>query len=245
MELLPKPQGFKPVRDYPKDHIHFGKPRCQAWSSRKGRQCMGLAMPSGKCRVHGGSSLKGIASPKLVTGKYSKYLPNRLLDTYTEALEDTDLITLRNEIALLESRLVDLLSRIDSGESGNIWNALQDKTNKMLSAIRSSDADKQRIILSDITNLILRGNSDYTIWKEIQDILDQIRKLKESERRRLIDAQQMITAEQALLHSKALGAAVRVEALALANRDRNFDATDFLQRIQTRFTQLMYRDNIG
>ena len=42
--------------------------------TRHGTRCRGLAMKNGRCRMHGGSSLAGIASPSFKDGRRSKYL---------------------------------------------------------------------------------------------------------------------------------------------------------------------------
>jgi hypothetical protein len=53
--------------------------RCGA-KTRSGEPCKNAKMqPAGRCRMHGGASLRGIASPRYVHGKYSKYLLARLV----------------------------------------------------------------------------------------------------------------------------------------------------------------------
>ena len=47
--------------------------------TRSGEPCKNLAMfPAGRCRMHGGKSLRGQASPRYKHGKYSKDLLVRL-----------------------------------------------------------------------------------------------------------------------------------------------------------------------
>jgi hypothetical protein len=49
-----------------------------------------------RCRLHGGGSLRGMASGTYKTGRYSKYarsLPKQLGKAYREALNDSELIT--------------------------------------------------------------------------------------------------------------------------------------------------------
>lgn len=46
--------------------------RCGA-RTRKGEPCRGLAMCNGRCRMHGGASLKWFAHPRYKHGLYSKY----------------------------------------------------------------------------------------------------------------------------------------------------------------------------
>src|SRR3954452_17185048 len=92
--------------------------------TRSGAPCRTRPMPNGRCRMHGGKSLAGAASPAFKTGRHSTYLPVRLLAGYQEAERDPELLALRDEIALIDSRLADVLSRVDSGESSRIWRSL-------------------------------------------------------------------------------------------------------------------------
>lgn len=41
--------------------------------TKSGNPCQNLPMKNGRCRMHGGLSLKGIASKRFKHGKYSKY----------------------------------------------------------------------------------------------------------------------------------------------------------------------------
>jgi len=46
--------------------------------------------------------------------------------------------------------------------------------------------------------LIRRGGQDDAVWDEISELLEQRRRLVDSERRRLVEMRQMITVEQLL-----------------------------------------------
>ena len=77
--------------------------------TRSGSACQNRPMPNGRCRMHGGKSLGGIASPNFKHGGYSKFLPVRLGDNYQEAMADPELLALRDDIALLDARVHDLM----------------------------------------------------------------------------------------------------------------------------------------
>ena len=56
----------------PEDIGALGWRTCGA-KTRSGGRCKNLAMhPAGRCRMHGGKSLRGLASPRYKHGKYSK-----------------------------------------------------------------------------------------------------------------------------------------------------------------------------
>ena len=59
--------------------------------TRSGGQCKNLAMhPAGRCRMHGGKSLRGLASPRYKHGKYSKDTLAMLTRAATAAATATD-----------------------------------------------------------------------------------------------------------------------------------------------------------
>src|SRR4051812_28697546 len=92
--------------------------------TRNGAPCRTRPMPNGRCRMHGGKSLSGPASPTFTTGRHSKYLPARLLARYQEMTQDAELLALRDEIALIDARISDVLQRVERGESSRIWREL-------------------------------------------------------------------------------------------------------------------------
>src|SRR4051812_32142589 len=90
---------------------------------RGGTPCHLAPMPNGRCRMHGGATPRGPALPQFKHGRYSRSLPTRLAAQYEAAQSDPVLMELRDEIALNDARLADLLGRVDTGESGSLWGA--------------------------------------------------------------------------------------------------------------------------
>jgi hypothetical protein len=165
-----------------------------------GQPCGKFAMKNKtKCMKHGGKSLVGRAAPNYKHGGYSKYdkvLPQRMLAAYREASQDGRMLQLREEVALLDARLADLLTRVDSGESGRLWARLGTAHAEFVQARTLGKVEIMQEKLAEIGGLIAEGKSDAECWREIHATLDLRRKLVESERKRLLDAQQAVTAEQ-------------------------------------------------
>jgi len=230
----PKPDDFHPVPTFTEEWgaKRTGKARCQAWSRQAGRQCAQMVRPGQNvCKWHGGNSPRGIASPKWKDGRHSKYMPSRLLDRYREAASDGELLELRSEIALLDTRLSDLLTRVDHGESGSTWRKVRDAYNELRTGFITKDNDKVNDAFTSLDELIRRGVSDYAGWNEVQLIIEQRRKLVETERRRLVDMQQMISTEEAVNIYQALALAVK----------ENVPDNRTLSRIQETFIRLTNR----
>ena len=76
--------------------------------TRSGGQCKNLAMhPAGRCRMHGGKSLRGLASPRYKHGKYSKDTLAQLTRA-AEAVLDEGAIEPRSPLAELLGDLLDV-----------------------------------------------------------------------------------------------------------------------------------------
>lgn len=180
------------------------KNHCNAVAKSTGNPCKrpagwGTGHPgTGRCKLHGGKSLGGIASPTYKTGKYSRYLPDKLANRYEMAVNDPGLLELNHEIALLDSRLASLLERIDTGEAGLLWQNMAKLWTELTTAIKQQDKTKQQDIAIKLDMLIKQGHDDYLAWNEIQNVIEHRRKLVESERKRLIETQQYVTAVQAM-----------------------------------------------
>jgi hypothetical protein len=149
----------------------------------------------------------GAASPHYKGGRYSKFLPARMAGRYQEARADGELLALREDIALTDARLSDLLSRVDTGESGAIWTALNAARLELIACKQGGDLKGQMAALNLIMELISQGHTDYRAWGEVASVLDQRRRLVESERKRLVEMQQMISSERMMI---LLGAVVGV-----------------------------------
>lgn len=167
--------------------------------TKTGKPCEATAMPNGRCRRHGGKSLSGIAHPNYQGKGKSKYLPERMRGTYEAALDDPELLVLRNDIAIIDARLYDLLQRVDTGESGKLWRDAQTAYFDLLEAMRAQDVKLINSAISKMGRCLDSGVDDYTAWDEVTKAIQQRKGLAESERKRLIEARQMISVEQAMM----------------------------------------------
>lgn len=200
--------------------------------TRSGAPCRASAMPNGRCRMHGGKSLRGIASPTFKDGRRSKYMPSRLLETYRQGLTDKELLDLQDEISLIDARLNDVLGRVDTGEAGIHWHKMREAYDLLIDSLRRKSPDDQRQALHDLDDLTRKGQADWQAWHEIMALIEQRRKLVEAEQKRRISMQQMITAEQAM----ALTAAI------LETVKRNVTDRTALNAIQADVTRLITQD---
>lgn len=183
--------------------------RCGA-KTRQGTPCARLPSPgSARCRFHGGKSLRGMAHPNFKDGRYSKHLPTRLSEAYEKARADPELLSLRDEAAILQARIADILGRVDTGESRRFWAKAAEGMDAFDAASAAGDTAGMRAALDALRGAIKGGARDWQSWEELQRTIESYRRVSESERRRLVDMQAMISAEEAMTFAGALTSLVR------------------------------------
>lgn len=191
-------------------HTEIVKPQCGALT-KSGKPCTVSPMPNGRCHKHGGATPSGVASASFKHGRFSKHLPERLAAEYAAARRDPELLAVREDIALLSARQCDLLGRVDTGESGEAWRSLlgavreaQRCRRSLSKAAEAADFGAMREAAEELSGLLAgaqalaaAGASDYAAWDEVKALSEQLRKLRESEAKRLVAMQQMVTQDAA------------------------------------------------
>ncbi len=134
--------------------------QCTARSKRSGQQCRKHAMRGRDvCLAHGGKTPRGAASPHFKTGRYSRSLPGHLVAAYKRARHDPQLLSLREEIALTDAMIAELLAQLDDDSPEHTYRR---------------------------------------VFRQIRRLIDQRRRLVESEVRHIVLAREMLTTEEAL-----------------------------------------------
>ena len=186
------------------------------------------------CGQHGGRTLRGLASPRSKTMKYSKYLPKRLVERYEGSSTDIHLLALREEIRICDVRISDLMEKADSGESGEAWKQLRFCVIDYVKAQRVGDPAFAIAKLETLKDLIDRGCNDYEAWREINDTIELRRRLTESERKREMDLKIYVSVEESLALARLLTQTVVeiVKDKTLVNRIR-IRFADILDKSET------------
>lgn len=172
--------------------------------TRSGVPCKKFAMPNGRCRLHGGLTPRGFALPQTKTGRWSKDLPTRLMARYLESENDPDLLSVRQDIRLLDVLLQDNMSRLDSGESAQSWDLMRKAVDDMEDGINGEDYKGIKKALRKMRDVIDQRIEHFATEGEIRSKLEQRRKLVETEQKITLIGEQAITAEKALLFVGAI-----------------------------------------
>lgn len=182
-----------------------GAPQCQAHSKARGRelgkpvQCEACAFPGSgtdKCGYHGGQSLRGAASPAFKHGRTSGFLPVRLQDGYTAAMEDPELLSLREQAAITHARIRDLFQRMAAKEGTGSAEQLNLAVESLEGAIASGNAKQAAEALKGIKAAAKAMQEEDRTWREIGRWQEQFRRLVDTERRRLEALQLYVTSER-------------------------------------------------
>lgn len=216
-------------------------PECGA-KTRSGKPCTVAAMPNGRCYRHGGSTPSGVASANFRHGAHSKHLPERMAAEYAQGRKNADALSVSDDIALLFARQCDVLDRVDTGESGEMWRSLlasikeaqrcRREFNKAMacedfSGLREAGKDLNDAL--DAMELLAQGGvSDYAAWREVKDLSERLRKLRESETKRLVAMQEMVTKERA---QAMLGQVLFVLRTHIQDRNKLGDVSAELRRV--------------
>ena len=141
----------------------------------------------------------GSGAGRFIHGRYSKFLPSHLAAHYKAAAHDPQLLELRRDIALTDARTIDLLQRVDTGESGAIWRQTQAAMRRFRREQALGNIDTLQQALVQVERLITRGAADHAAWREVGKLIEQRRKLCEGEQKRVTMAHEMLTSEQAMV----------------------------------------------
>jgi hypothetical protein len=211
--------------EYP--HGRFDR-QCSATSKQSGLRCRRRASPGRRtCSMHGGRTPVGANAPAFVTGKYSRFLPQRLLADYERILRDPDMTSLKDEVAMTDAAINDCLRRADAGDSSALWSRLHAAYAACTTAHTHGDVDAFGAAFTALGAAIEAGHEDAEVWAQIADLIDVRRRLVATESARLSALDGMVTVDAALSMVVALSEVVRARVDDEATRK---DIADDLRR---------------
>lgn len=177
--------------------------------TRKGTPCQSAPMAnSRRCRMHGGSSLKGIASPSFRTGRFSKYLPGGYRAAYEAAINDPELLNLSDALAVLYARFHELMQGLGEDVPGRKlgaeWRRFKHAQTRRDRAGMLASADRLDALIEGAV-----GRSAQ--WDEIQQVLTQISAITAQEQKRRVEMSGLIRTERVAEFAREVLMAVRSE----------------------------------
>ena len=173
--------------------------QCEALSHRSGKRCRNEAIHAGKCKFHGGKVMIGPANGNWKGGKYSKYMPERLLERYEEAENDSELLSARADVAVMQVRVAELLKQLNVGESASFRKNMKKELDSFRRAFNNADPQEMIDAMDRMEGVVEAGAKEDQVWAEITQMIDAKTNVASREWKRLVDMHQVITAERAMV----------------------------------------------
>jgi hypothetical protein len=155
--------------------------QCAARSKRTGLRCLAPAVTgSACCRLHGGRTPRGLASPHTKSGLYSKAMPRGLKERYEHILRTEDLGSLDDDIAAVTGELMELLGEERPDLKGllDLWSIkttmVRTKNDAESVSRKYMNKDEVWFLIRAILEAVRRNVVDQEIRNRIQDDLDRI-----------------------------------------------------------------------
>lgn len=165
-----------------------------------------------RCRIHGGVPQIGVSNPNFRHGgrsRYSSVLTGTNLGRFEDALSDPAHIEMREQLALLDMMLIDALERAQLGRTGELWEELTNQAHRFKIAQRRDDQSGAADALNAIFEVVENGAQAHRAMVEAANLIERQRKVKDSERKRIVDEQQSISATRALTFASTVFEIVR------------------------------------
>ena len=180
---------------------------------------------TGRCRLHGGATPVGAASPNFKTGLYSKHLPRGLKEKYEAAMADEEYKTLNSDLAILSARLCGLFEMLGPG-AGERWEEAAEAYDRFRELMRAGDNARSLKILEDLGGILKGGAATAQTWAEIRETIDDKRKVVDTITKRDVG---IVSIEQVMTLFVGMSHIVK----------KHVDDPMALRKISTEFVQLL------
>lgn len=190
--------------------------QCTAMSKRSGERCKAPAVTGSrtqKCRMHGGNSTarqSGLANPNFSSGRHSAVLKegSPIAELYEKARVNPDLLAMTDHLALLEARMQEVLGKAMDSPVPE-WGEFVLAVGELEEAHVKGDTKGLQVAVTTLHRIVEGGQKWDTSWRQVVDLMDNIRKLADTEVKRKKDLGMMIPIERVMALMAAVGHSVK------------------------------------
>lgn len=167
--------------------------RCKARPEQGETRCRKHRRPSGEAngRWRGGTS-RAFAR---------QFLPERLLDRFDQVVNDPEISSVRELLAIASVRWSELLEKLETLESRKAWERFGeclDELELKVSELKDKDAQLIRPFLDEMRRHYKSALQEHLVWDQILETMEQHRKLADTEQKREANLQANLTARQSI-----------------------------------------------
>lgn len=148
--------------------------------------------------MHGGKSVAGPEHPNWKGGHRSilrSSLPDTMKGMYDAVANDPNRIEMTAHLGVLNSILADSLSRINDGAPALFPKLREAWGNYRVELGKGANMNREALArhASEIEELINAGQGDYLAREDVRRTIQDIRRVSDTERKRMVDAEQMMS----------------------------------------------------
>ena len=174
--------------------------KCKSKAKTTGKRCRKDVVPGyNVCHIHGGKTPRGWANPNTKHARHSQYVPERLEERFETAINDADIQDMSAELALLDTRIGEMISNIDTENYGSIWNEIIKATLGIKKAMNSGQPLELIAAYNHLESIVEYGADEQSTWDSITKYIEQRRKLVESLHKINTTADNIVTIDELML----------------------------------------------
>lgn len=147
-----------------------------------------------RCELHGGKNPVGEANPAFKTGRHSRVLPTQAAARYAELTSDPTMVSLGQEISLVDLMIEESLAAMYGGEQATpeLFRELREHWDILVTARAKADVATMTEQMEEIGGIIENGAERARHQDRVLGMIERRKRLVDSERRRLIDEEYSI-----------------------------------------------------
>lgn len=150
-----------------------------------------------RCKFHGGKSVNGVNHPLFKHGRYATFFPKAITDRFIANKDDPNQTDLSNDIALLTTHIEDLIGNVYGEHAADAFPSMKKMLTQFHDAMGKGEIETMRAILDRMTAVCDRTEERESLWRDIKDLVENRRKLVETQRKWEIDMGRMLPVEKA------------------------------------------------
>ena len=148
---------------------------------------------TGRCKFHGGASLKGAAHPRATDLRSSRYVPKWLADDYEASLRRADQLALDEQIATIDARIAEVFRGMPDAAGSGLWLEAGRAFEQFEAAERTGNRAAAERARGELSTALTGGAAYSSSWEELCRLGELRRRLTATEASRRHATEQNVT----------------------------------------------------